>query len=54
VIDRGCLPDIVRSSFVDAWVSRERGSLGAGGSPASLEASNRAPDTQSVMGLCGF
>jgi len=37
--DRGCPSGIVRSSFADARVSRERGSLGAGRSPASLEAS---------------
>ena len=47
--DRGCASGIVHWSFIEARVRRERGRLGAGGSPASLEASNRAPDTQSVM-----
>src|SRR5450759_3864701 len=35
--DRGCPSWIVHSSFADAKVSRERGGLGAGGSPAFLE-----------------
>src|SRR5665648_1098885 len=38
-------------SFADMRASRERESLWAGGSPASLEASNRAPGTEFLMDL---